>query len=285
MKLHILSDVHLEFGKWPKAIDVNAIDADVSILAGDIGVGLEGLEWALTFDRPVIYVMGNHEFYGQRTMTELWRKAREKVADTHVHLLENESILIPDPTRAGESIRFLGATLWTDFSAIGPEKQEQCITAAKQSMSDYSAIYVSKRGRAVSEPGYASQHVGDRLTPRKTLSMHYETRDFLEHELARQPDPMGLGEAWAKTVVVTHHAPSGKSLTYGKPISNGDTCYVSNLDHLAAMADLWVHGHIHVSVDYAIPPGGESGRVVSNPRGYVGHDPVRDFNPALVVTV
>jgi len=42
MKLHILSDVHLEFGKWPRNVDVNAIDADVTILAGDIGVGLEG---------------------------------------------------------------------------------------------------------------------------------------------------------------------------------------------------------------------------------------------------
>ena len=29
MKLHVLSDVHLEFGHWPKDVDVNAIDADV----------------------------------------------------------------------------------------------------------------------------------------------------------------------------------------------------------------------------------------------------------------
>jgi len=60
MKIHILSDVHLEFGKWPREIDVNAIDADVTILAGDIGVGLAGLDWALGFTRPVIYVCGNH---------------------------------------------------------------------------------------------------------------------------------------------------------------------------------------------------------------------------------
>jgi len=104
MKPHILSDIHLEFGKWPKNIDVNAIDADVSVLVGDIGIGLDGIDWALTINRPVVYVMGNHEFYGQRPMVELWRKAREKTAGTHVHLLENESMTL-------NGIRFLGCTL------------------------------------------------------------------------------------------------------------------------------------------------------------------------------
>jgi hypothetical protein len=40
VKPHILSDVHLEFGKWSKRVDINAIDADVTVLAGDISVGL-----------------------------------------------------------------------------------------------------------------------------------------------------------------------------------------------------------------------------------------------------
>lgn len=111
MKIHILSDLRFEFGRWPKGIDVNAIDADVTVLAGDIGVGLEGIGWALTNNRPVIYVMGNHEFYGQCPMNDLWRKAREKVADTHIHLLENESVLIDDPHNPGECVRFIGATL------------------------------------------------------------------------------------------------------------------------------------------------------------------------------
>jgi len=101
MKIHVLSDIHLEFGKWPDAIDINAIDADVTVLAGDIGVGLEGIQWALSIERPVIYVFGNHEFYGQRPMHDLWRKAREKVAGTHVHLLENDAALIDDPKNPG----------------------------------------------------------------------------------------------------------------------------------------------------------------------------------------
>ena len=161
MRLHILSDLHFEFGKWPKHVDVNAIDADVTVLAGDIGVGLEGLQWALTFNRPVIYVMGNHEFYGQRPMNDLWRKAREKVEGTHVQLLENESILIDDLRHPGERVRFLCATLWTDFAILGNERQSECMEAAGREMTDYSVIHVSRRGHAVAEPGFTTHHQGE----------------------------------------------------------------------------------------------------------------------------
>ena len=64
MKIHYLSDLHLEFGKMPKNYRVPA-GTDVVVLAGDIGVGLAGLHWALlAFDCPVVYVAGNHEHYG-----------------------------------------------------------------------------------------------------------------------------------------------------------------------------------------------------------------------------
>lgn len=281
MKLHIINDIHLEFGKWPKSIDVNAIDADVTVLAGDIGVGLEGLQFALTFDRPVVYVMGNHEFFGQRPMKDLWRKAREKVEGTHVHLLENESVLIDDPRNPGKRVRFLGATLWTDFAILGAEAQELCMQSAARHMSDYSSIYVSRRGAALAEPGFTTRHQGDRLTPRITQSLHQESRDFLEQELARLPDPAEIMDTWTKTVVVTHHAPSAKSLLYQKAHWHIDGAYASNLEHVVAQADLWVHGHTHVPAEYSIG----SGRVVSNPRGYVGDGAVQDFDPRFVVEV
>lgn len=283
MKLHILSDIHLEFGKWPKNMDIHAIDADVTILAGDIGVGLQGLEWALSIDRPVIYVMGNHEFYGQRPMTDLWRKAREKVEHTHVHLLENESVQIGN-------VRFLGCTLWTDFCINGPERQHYMMDHARQVMSDYTSIFVTQRGSRYGPNAAAglwdvvvptTTRAGDRLTPRKVLSLHHESRDYLEHELARFPRNVGESDEWDKTIVVTHHAPSALSLTYQKPASKSDAAYASALDALVEEADLWVHGHTHIPADYRIG----SGRVVSNPRGYSGSALVTDFNPAFVVEV
>jgi hypothetical protein len=63
MKVRILSDLHLEFQDWkpPK------VDADVVVLAGDIHVGARGVDWARrSFPlSPVVYVPGNHEFYGE----------------------------------------------------------------------------------------------------------------------------------------------------------------------------------------------------------------------------
>ena len=61
MRLHILSDLHLEFEPFTPP----AVEAEAVILAGDVSTGRNGLKWALkTFPhRPVIYVIGNHEFY------------------------------------------------------------------------------------------------------------------------------------------------------------------------------------------------------------------------------
>jgi len=78
MRLHVISDVHLEFQKWRSAWGIRTLDCGVHVLAGDIGVGLSGITWALrVFTHPVIYVFGNHEYYGQRPMTELLAKAKE----------------------------------------------------------------------------------------------------------------------------------------------------------------------------------------------------------------
>lgn len=281
MKLHILSDLHFEFGKWPKSVDVNSIDADVTVLAGDIGVGLDGLQWALGINRPVIYVMGNHEFYGQRPMNDLWRKAQEKVKGTNVHLLENESFLIDDPGHAGKCVRFLCSTLWTDFAILGDDHQQICMDAAAREMTDYHVIYVSRRGHAVGEPGFTSRHQGDLLTPRRTLSLHQESRNFLEQELGRPPAAGSITESWRKTVVVTHHAPSMQSLADQQAVAPLDASFASSLDHLVTKADLWIHGHTHIWVNYPVG----TGRVISNPRGYSGQEAVSEFDPAFVVEV
>ena len=63
MKLQILSDIHLEFGpfKIPKT------DADVIILAGDIHIGTAAVDWIKSqTKKPVLYVAGNHEYYGRK---------------------------------------------------------------------------------------------------------------------------------------------------------------------------------------------------------------------------
>ena len=75
MKIQLLSDLHNEFlrsgkqhadKKWQGFIPDS--DADIIILAGDIDTGTQGLEWAIAeserLAKDIIYVAGNHEFYG-----------------------------------------------------------------------------------------------------------------------------------------------------------------------------------------------------------------------------
>lgn len=61
MKLHIFSDLHTEFADFSPPDS----DADVVILAGDIGVGLGGIEWAANkFPKtPVIYVPCDYDLF------------------------------------------------------------------------------------------------------------------------------------------------------------------------------------------------------------------------------
>ena len=70
MKLHVLSDLHLGFAPFERP----RTEADVVVLAGDIARPREAVTWAMEFDRPVLYVAGNHEFYGgsiEGTLAEL----------------------------------------------------------------------------------------------------------------------------------------------------------------------------------------------------------------------
>jgi Icc-related predicted phosphoesterase len=66
------------------------------------------------------------------------------------------------------------------------------------------------------------------------------------------------------TVVITHHAPSERSVHprfQGDPLTGA---FVTDLPDLLEQAHVWIHGHHHNSSDYV-----ERGcRVVCNPSGY-----------------
>ena len=264
MRLHILNDLHLEFADWPRKVDVNAIDADVTVLAGDIGVGLEGVAWALSaFRRPVVYVLGNHEYYGQRLMPELLAAARAKCRGTQVHLLENDAVAI-------DGVRFLGCTLWTDFALF--EEEERNVRAMEEEamkMGDFRQIISGRR-----DGGYGKNKLVP-FTPQMAIVRHQASRAWLETELDMPHD--------GPTVVVTHHAPSARSLTYQEPTWLLDSAYASNLEHLMGTerVRLWVHGHTHLTTDYHVA----GTHIISNPRGYLSTEPVGTFDPALMLEV
>ena len=230
MKLHILNDLHVEFDDFI----VPETDADAVILAGDIGIGLGGLEWASKRipDKPVIYILGNHEFYGHdiRIVDQLKANAAE-----HVHVLDNDEVII-------NGTRFLGCTLWTDFKLDGASGEKLAILNAKSVMPDFSIVSFDSKN----------------FEPQDSVHLHKQSRAWLSDRLDESfPGP---------TVVVTHHAPSSKSM---HPRYRGNAlnpAFMSDLESLmgGGRVQLWSHGHVHDSFDYNV----FGTRIVCNPRGY-----------------
>jgi predicted phosphodiesterase len=247
MKLHILSDIHLEFAPFKPPQN----EAEVVVLAGDTHPGTRGVTWALvTFpNQQVIYVLGNHEYYGQALPRHL-EKLREMAQGTNVQVLENESFIYGD-------VVFLGCTFWADFELFGNPRVAGYF--ATQSMNDYRRIRIN--------PSYS------RLRSIDTAGIHYHSRHWMAEQLKQY-----LG---AKIVIVTHNAPSQRSLPEYYEDDILSAAYASDLDEFVenSGASLWIHGHVHTRRDYFI---GQT-RVICNPRGYPGKD--NEFAPDLVVSV
>ena len=87
MRLHILSDLHLGV----QGMEHPRTDADVVVLAGDIARPGQAVAWARGFGKPVLYVPGNHEFYGA-SLQQTARTLRALCADGPVQLLDNRSL-------------------------------------------------------------------------------------------------------------------------------------------------------------------------------------------------
>lgn len=268
MRLHILSDLHLDFAPFrPEERFPLAIDADVVVLAGDLCDGPQGAIWAKKAfaDKPVIYVAGNHEFYGS-TVPDTLLRIREETAGTNVHFLDNEEIILG-------GVRFLGATLWTDFDVEGEAWRDIAMQYAKNSMGDYRLIRSAE---------------SQAFTPRQSRELHIKALSWLKLKLAEPFE--------GETVVVTHHGCSKRSIhaRWQGQVLNG--AFTSNLDDVLGRCALWVHGHTHNNFDYEV----EGTRVIVNPRGYCRSNfnetrplgsPVVEkcenpgFNPYLIVEV
>lgn len=256
MKIRILSDLHLEFARWrpPKA------DEDIVVLAGDVGEGRSGIAWARKYfsDRMIVYVPGNHEYYG-RDLDELRAGLRESGRAHCVHVLDGDEVLL-------DGVRFLGATLWTDFGIAGndPKTVEQAMRHCETGMTDFHVI----------------RRRGSSLRPEDTREIHQAQRDWLRRALMGCT-AMGQGHA-GPTVVVTHHAPSRRSIGPQHVGSLLNASFASDLTELMGPhVALWIHGHMHDSIDYI-----ECGtRVVCNPRGYLPFEPNPQFDPTLIVEV
>lgn len=252
MKILILSDLHNEFSVF----DPHATDADVIVLAGDIDLGGKGLSWARSCwpDRKILYVAGNHEYYFH-DYQELHSRLQNEARALGIILLENDQHI-------ADGFRFLGATLWTDFEYWGANKKSFAMEKGKEWLNDFRTIEFGNRY----------------FTPQDSVDLNLNTLNWLEAKLAEPFE--------GKTVVVTHHLPSSRSVAPRFADDPVVACFASRLEHLFGKMDLWIHGHTHNSFDYIL----NGTRVVCNPRGYVtflGANRAEnfDFNPTLIIEI
>ena len=262
MKLQVVSDLHLECYKDPTFIDIQpAVDADVLVLAGDIGLRATASDRFKDWPVPVVYVHGNHELYGGndygRTVIEL----REACAGTQIHFLEPDALILdgfPD-------VRIFGTCLWTDYLLFGRPQQAACMAQCNEAMADHSKI--RSQGRA--------------FMAKDAMHRHVKAKRWLQGQLdvqtANKPDTRAV-----KAVVITHHGCHWNSVAPRWRTSLVTAGFTSDSTSLLGQADLWIHGHTHDSFDYQV----DGCRVVVNPRGYPHHGggyENRKFNPEMVI--
>jgi len=234
--LWVLSDLHFEPTRgWDLPLGHAQPQFDVLVIAGDLISRMErGVELLRhrVRDRPVVYVAGNHEFYGcdiDRTV----EKARRAAAGTNVHVLQNDTVMI-------DSVLFIGASLWTDFALFG--NPDLAMRRAADEMNDY---------RKIRKRMYA-----ERLRPMDTVIRNLASRNFIAQTCR---------EAQAdRIVVVTHHGCVREALRRGTETDILSAAYVSDSPELLESVDLWIYGHTHESRDFIV---GQT-RIVTNSKGY-----------------
>lgn len=255
MKFDLISDLH--FSNLASLARINLKPtSNILVMAGDIAE-ISDIDYLNGFFRrvsnlweQVIYVPGNHEFYG--SLVDDWAFLKAKLSEyENIQVAHNKTVTI-------EGVRFICSTLWTNFENANP----MVMRASSQGMNDFRCIGMS-RGNGVVIP----------FSVDDCLALFYENVSFLTKEL-KNSDPC---------IVVTHHAPTFASLSKkyaGSPINGAFASDLSELilDH--PQIKCWVHGHTHTGVSYTV---GET-KVICHPLGYAGETQYKfgKYSPLLV---
>jgi Icc-related predicted phosphoesterase len=254
MKISLVSDTHLEFGP------LELPGGEILILAGDIceyrtfkkqqSFVVDFFNQQCSKYEQVFMVLGNHESYKHRLDTTY--DDLKALLPSNVTLLENQAVEY-------RGVVFMGATLWTDFNRGDPVT----IEVARAGMNDFRAI----------QNYYKDTGNYHKLSPEFIYRTHKDTIEYFNTQLPYYKN--------SKVVVITHHAPTQLSIHEKyRHDHHMNGSFASDLSELILdnpQIVYWVHGHCHDPVNYEIG----TTRVVSNPRGYVGHEDTSQFNPAF----
>jgi len=226
MKIQLVSDTH--FDQYPpnsRFLDINP-EADVIVLAGDVSSDERVFKSLISCIRsqssvPVIFVLGNYDFYGHDLDSSYARFRSELGRFEDVFILDRAKVMIKEKG-SRRSVKFVGGTLWTDFEFCSR------IDEISSSFFDYKNIF--KYGRLI--------------TSSDILSEFNSLVEYLKSEVDEN------------TVVVTHHGPSYLLIPpeYQCSVLNGG--YVSNCEWVIENKKplAWLFGHFHNRISAKIGP-------------------------------
>jgi len=253
MRILPISDIHLERRKLEELPQLDPSTFDVLVCAGDIWESEpeKAVQSVVRIaqGKPAIIVPGNHDVYtsdyaDKRTMSDFSKLMRDEV-ERQNSLARNDLVILlnwEQPEREIADVRFVGLTLWTDWSQAGrwipPESPE---LVARRSR------FLAGHWRDGSNEFRAIRTERGPFTPYDFVAEHARERAILLDQLATPED--------GPTVVVTHHAPLGHAadvyrehrVPWWTP-----AFYCSGIltdIHNSLRPDLWIFGHIHAPFD------------------------------------
>jgi predicted MPP superfamily phosphohydrolase len=272
IKVQLFSDLHVDWSS-PRPIEVG-VGVDVVVVPGDVAEGAQNAFVALRrivpSSIPIVFVMGNHEYY-KRFFAEELARARAVAPDFNVLLLENDVVTFEAiGGNRGKPIRFVGASCWTDYRLFGEVRRLAAMAEARERMNDHRRI------------GWR-RLAWERFRPQEAAMLHYQSKEFIAQAIAVEHD--------GPTIVVTHHGVDLLSVperwksdlltsAYASTIGRDVLVRRPNEQGLAPpRVDYWFHGHVHARADFLIG----ATRVMANPHGY--GDEVAAFDPRLIVEI
>jgi Icc-related predicted phosphoesterase len=188
----------------------------------------------------VLLIAGNHDHYDG--------VFEETIATLRTHL-PGFTVLDDQAVQIG-GVHFFGSTLWSDFE----DGNEDAMTKCRKGAGEF--FFVKTR---VADNGGALV----KFRPADALCAHRRSLEALKQHLA--------AISGAKTIVISHHAPSRKGLNPFHMGNGLDGAYASDLDSLIASFDsvpIWIHGHTHIKRTYRV---GDT-VIRTNCRGFDGKD-------------
>lgn len=261
MKLQIASDLHIAHNSAP-FMKISE-QADGIILAGDVCNGLHNVEQFIKNNptKLIVHIPGNHEYYDG-----VYQEVQFKMV--RLHQQYNNYIWLNNKSHAIGDFRILGATLWTDFGALPPTIDEDlAISNIHNTFNDFRQIRYMPDDLTT---------VPQFLNPSQLVKWNSQSMNWLTSQLE--------GRDNSNTLVVTHFAPSAKSIHPRFMSEVVDNAYFVNvlddfiLEHQPSM---WIHGHVHQTHHYTIG----STEVICNPVGYEGEVDTGFVNDLIIDTV